>query len=177
MRLSEEHIGSIAVVVVILCLIGFGCVMSWESKNTEKLERMTIDSYYSGKHELFSLSTFTNRGSESSASGTWFIVFGGYSESTKTYENQKVRFSWKTLDSSFCVSEISLNQVRFNIIDSGVQPFCTFDYVYDGGVFFGDDYLTISSSEHKKEPMAWVRYVTLNVPNQNVTKPMKLELE
>lgn len=74
------------------------------------------------KHELFVFNSKTSN--ESRSNGSYFLIGGNYSSSTKEYTNAV--FMWKSISGEFIRSTMNLDKIRVSINDSIINPYIVF---------------------------------------------------
>lgn len=88
----------------------------------------------SGKHELRKFNVKSTKNSESS--GSWFLVIGSYS--SKTTEESKIRFYFKTIDDEYVFKEMDFNKVNIKIDSLATIPYVKFYWKYCGASTTGN---------------------------------------
>lgn len=112
------------ILLVSCCL--FSC--SSETKTNE------YEQLLSGKHELrkFNVKSTT----KTQSNGCWFFVVGSYS--SKTTQESKIRFYFKTIKGEYVFKEMEFNKVNIKIDSSANNPYVKFYWKNRGSVYSGN---------------------------------------
>jgi hypothetical protein len=84
--------------------------------------------FFKGNHKLMSLNTCITNKKVSSANGFYFVVIGSISSSTIEENRKYATFAWLNNNNEYVISNIPINQVRFQINDSISDPYCKFKW-------------------------------------------------
>lgn len=122
-------------VICIVCFVGMGFNCEEERVARENRHRNSREGMWDNiqksvepnfPHELRRMRERTKSEYTSSASGSFFIIVGGYSANAKGEQKFLVQFAWKAYDGTYIMSSLPLEKIRVRVNNRVKTPQITF---------------------------------------------------